>query len=407
MKRHRTFLLILVMLLIVACTPQFDQQSRTMEGQEEIDANEDFFALLENELGKNGPSLLSTGEISIMVDGARLQVQPMPFIEDNTTLLPLRAVSTHFGAGVWWNGATRTVGINQGNTQIAFVVGASQARVNGRQVNIPTSKIVNGSTFVPIRFISETFGYRVGWDGATRTVTIDTTPHSSPANNTNSPNENKPPNPDDQTNNNPASSNNGVTISYITHTVQAGENPWNLSLRYGIPMLQLLKENNLSMNSSLSIGQKLRIPIYNVPVKPTTSQRHGELLDWWTEARYIFSIGKEATVTDFQSGRTFRIRHTMGGNHADAEPLTAQDAQIMREIWGGQYSWTPRAIILTLEGRKLAAAMHSFPHSDQAITTNNYNGHFCIHFLNSTRHNDGLIQESMQNQVRVAAGVNK
>ncbi|UCZ51412.1 LysM peptidoglycan-binding domain-containing protein [Bacillus shivajii] len=198
-----------------------------------------------------------------------------------------------------------------------------------------------------------------------------------------------------------------VTKTYTTHTVRSGDNAWNLSVQYGIPMLELLKENNLSINSTLSIGQQLQIPVYNVPVRSVVSNRHGEHLDWWTEARYVFPIGKDATFTDFQTGRTFRVRHTMGGNHADAEPLTSNDAQIMREIWGGSYSWTPRAIIVSVDGRRLAAAMHSFPHADQAIRNNNYNGHFCIHFLNSTRHSDGLVQDSMQRQVNISAGVNE
>ncbi|MBB5172521.1 LysM peptidoglycan-binding domain-containing protein [Texcoconibacillus texcoconensis] len=196
-----------------------------------------------------------------------------------------------------------------------------------------------------------------------------------------------------------------VTKKYTTHTVRSGDNAWRISVQYGIPMLELLSENNLTLNSTLSIGQVLQIPVYNVPVRETVSDRHGELLDWWTEGRYVFPIGKDATITDFQTGRTFRVRHTMGGNHADAEPLTSSDAQTMREIWGGNFTWTPRAIIISVDGRRLAAAMHSFPHADQDIRNNNYNGHFCIHFLNSTRHNDGLVQESMQRQVRIAAGV--
>jgi len=85
--------------------------------------------------------------------------------------------------------------------------------------------------------------------------------------------------------------------------------------------------------------------------------------------------------------------------------LTANDASIMKGIWCGSYSWTPRAIVLSVNGRQLAAAMHSYPHSTYEIKDNNYNGHFCIHFLNSTRHNDGLIQDSMQQQIKISAGI--
>ncbi|GAE35801.1 cell wall-binding repeat-containing protein [Halalkalibacter akibai] len=194
------------------------------------------------------------------------------------------------------------------------------------------------------------------------------------------------------------------TITYTSHTVRSGDNLWNLAIQYGVPMNELMQVNGLNHNSHLFIGQVLQVPVHHIPVKPVVSARHGELLDWWSEARYVFSTGKTATITDFQTGRQFQVRHTMGGNHADSEPVTAQDAQIMREIWGGSFSWTPRAIIVEVDGRRLAAAMHSFPHGDQVIRDNNYNGHFCIHFLNSQRHSDGLIQDTMQTQVHIAAG---
>ncbi|MDT8858783.1 LysM peptidoglycan-binding domain-containing protein [Alkalihalobacillus sp. MEB130] len=195
-----------------------------------------------------------------------------------------------------------------------------------------------------------------------------------------------------------------VTRTETTHTVRSGDTMWGLSLQYGVPFNELLTFNNMTDRSTLRVGQTIRVPVFHVPVRPVVSARHGELLDWWTEARYVYSTGKIATITDFDTGRTFQVRHTMGGNHADSEPLTARDTQTIREIWGGSFNWTPRAIIVEVDGRRLAAAMHSMPHGDQVIRDNNYNGHFCIHFLNSQRHSDGLIQDTMQAQVRRAAG---
>lgn len=46
--------------------------------------------------------------------------------------------------------------------------------INGQQVytDVPP-QIVNGTTLVPIRIISETLGAKVNWDGNTQTVTVD------------------------------------------------------------------------------------------------------------------------------------------------------------------------------------------------------------------------------------------
>ena len=52
-------------------------------------------------------------------------------------------------------------------------IGKKSATVNGKEVVLDVAPfIVNGRTLVPIRFISETFGAQVNWDGNTKTVTI-------------------------------------------------------------------------------------------------------------------------------------------------------------------------------------------------------------------------------------------
>jgi len=195
------------------------------------------------------------------------------------------------------------------------------------------------------------------------------------------------------------------TITYETYEIKAGDNIWSLSIKFGIPMTELLEINNLTTNSILYIGQKIKVPVHHIAVKETVSERHGEYLDWWTEAQYLLPIGKIATVTDFETGKSFQIQRTIGANHADCEPLTANDALIIKEIWGGSYSWKERAVIVHVDGRKIAASMASMPHDIEYITGNNFEGHFDLHFKNSTRHSDGLVSEAHQRQVRIAAGI--
>jgi hypothetical protein len=133
--------------------------------------------------------------------------------------------------------------------------------------------------------------------------------------------------------------------------------------------------------------------------------KYGEYLDWWTEAQYVFLINKVATVTDFKTGRSFQVKRTIGANHSDTEPLTAADAAIIKEVWGGQYSWAERAVIVNVDGRKIAGSMASMPHDIEYIKDNNFPGHFDIHFRNSTRHVDGTVSEAHQRQIQIAAGL--
>ena len=201
-------------------------------------------------------------------------------------------------------------------------------------------------------------------------------------------------------------SNDRPTVTFTTHTVQRGENFWRISIQHGIPMTELLSVNNMTERHRLQVGEVLTIPVHHIPVRPTVSPNHGELLDWWTEAQYVWPIGREATMVDFETGRRWNVIRTIGAFHADVEPLTAADTAIMREVWGGNWSWTSRPVIIEIDGRRIAASANAMPHSIQEITGNNFNGHFCVHFLNSTRHVDNLSDAAHQRNVRIAAGVN-
>ena len=202
----------------------------------------------------------------------------------------------------------------------------------------------------------------------------------------------------------PALASQTPSVSYITHNVVSGDNPWNLSIKYGIPMTELLQVNGFTQSTMLNIGQEVKIPVHNVPVKPTPGPEYGERLDWWSEAQYVFPINKTAKVTDFSTGRTFYIKRTTGAFHADSEPLTAADSAIIKQVWEGAYSWTARAVIVEIDGRRIAASMSSMPHDIEYIVNNDFNGHFDLHFYNSTRHKDNLIDPYHQTQINIASG---
>ncbi|WP_078433814.1 LysM peptidoglycan-binding domain-containing protein [Metabacillus halosaccharovorans] len=196
----------------------------------------------------------------------------------------------------------------------------------------------------------------------------------------------------------------GNSVTYKTHTVVSGDNIWDLSVRYGIPQTELLKANKLTSSSRLSIGQKLKIPVHKIGVKEVVSAKHGEYLDWFSEAQYVFPIGKIAKVTDLSTGKSFSIKRTIGSGHADCETLTVNDSKIAKSVWGG-YSWIPRAILVEVNGRKIAGSMTFYPHEREYIAGNGITGHFDVYFGDSIRHKDGLLDRSHQVQVERAAGL--
>lgn len=110
------------------------------------------------------------------------------------------------------------------------------------------------------------------------------------------------------------------------------------------------------------------------------------MLDWFKGGAEWLHKGAKFTVTDVKTGLSFRVRRFGGWYHADCEPITANDTAIMKRIAGGKWSWDRRPIWVTYNGKTVAASMHCMPHMVNPTKSNNFDGHFCIHLLNSKVH---------------------
>jgi len=113
--------------------------------------------------------------ISIIVDGNQVTFDSPPIIVDGRTLVPLRAIFESLEADVEWDSIERKVTSTRGDTTIVLYIGNREAYVNGESIimDVPP-RIINGRTLVPVRFITESFGGDVKWDGIERIVKIST-----------------------------------------------------------------------------------------------------------------------------------------------------------------------------------------------------------------------------------------
>lgn len=181
-----------------------------------------------------------------------------------------------------------------------------------------------------------------------------------------------------------------------TYTLQPGDNLAGVASKYGISVNDLMKANGLT-SWVVNPGVVLIIPAN------TAGIHHPELADWWTDADYAFPRKTKATVTDIDTGITFQVYRYGGTNHADVEPVTAADTAKMKAAYGGVWSWGRRAIMVKENGRVLAASMNGMPHGGQDIYDNNFDGQFCIHFLNSRTHATNRVDEAHQAAIHKAA----
>ncbi|MFZ5986820.1 MAG: stalk domain-containing protein [Bacillota bacterium] len=98
---------------------------------------------------------------------------PQPYIKDGRTLVPFRKIFEALGMDITWDGDTKTVYAKNATTNLVIMIGRSFAYVNGfkKDLDVP-AEIKDGRTFVPLRFVGESCGAEVLWDGGTRTVSI-------------------------------------------------------------------------------------------------------------------------------------------------------------------------------------------------------------------------------------------
>ncbi|WP_281889151.1 copper amine oxidase N-terminal domain-containing protein [Paenibacillus sp. YYML68] len=115
---------------------------------------------------------LKLGESSLQVNAENMTVEK-PFVSNGSTLVPLRVITTAFGAQLNWDSATQTVGLKQGIIRLSLQIGSTTATVNDASVTLEAApQLVNGTTMVPLRFIAEQFGAKVAFDEATSTIEI-------------------------------------------------------------------------------------------------------------------------------------------------------------------------------------------------------------------------------------------
>jgi len=133
------------------------------------------------------------------------------------------------------------------------------------------------------------------------------------------------------------------------------------------------------------------------------------LSDWFKgEIQSAFERGETATITDVKTGTKFKATRTGGYYHADAQPATASDTKIMFRIYDNKWKWDRRAIWVTVDGKTYAASMNGMPHGEtDVITGNNFDGCFCIHFLNSKTHAGDRVDSAHQACVKEAYNAGK
>lgn len=112
-------------------------------------------------------------DFHIKVDGVTIASDVKPEVKSNRTMVPLRVISENLGANVTWTDSQIT--LTKNDLQVILKLNSNKVVKNGKTELLDVKPYMkNNRTFVPMRFLAETFGSHVNYKNGT--VTIETKP---------------------------------------------------------------------------------------------------------------------------------------------------------------------------------------------------------------------------------------
>ncbi|MDQ6421984.1 stalk domain-containing protein [Paenibacillus sp. LHD-117] len=112
--------------------------------------------------------------ISVVLDGSKLSFDVQPQTVSGRTVVPYRTLAEKVGAKVSWDQKTKKITVAKGTKTVELTLNSKTAKLNGTSVTLDVAPFVkNGVTLVPLRFIGESLGLWVSWNGSTKTVSLE------------------------------------------------------------------------------------------------------------------------------------------------------------------------------------------------------------------------------------------
>lgn len=138
----------------------------------------------------DGATHIYTGAVyKLFVNGQQIQSPMEPIVFNDHALVPVREVFEACGATVEYNGDSKCVKVNYNDMRITMHINNNCAYINGQPVRIPDNVVPKliykpgelTKTMVPVRFISESVGMKVDFDGSSGQISItEPTPAATP-----------------------------------------------------------------------------------------------------------------------------------------------------------------------------------------------------------------------------------
>ncbi|CAH1189993.1 hypothetical protein PAECIP111893_00077 [Paenibacillus plantiphilus] len=95
-------------------------------------------------------------------------------VKNGSTIVPFRSILAKLNFYIEYDARAKIVKASKDSTEIIFTVGSKRAVLNGKSVPLTAApEVINNSTYIPLRFVSESMNYNIEFDQPTKAIYID------------------------------------------------------------------------------------------------------------------------------------------------------------------------------------------------------------------------------------------
>ena len=117
-------------------------------------------------------ALFKLNHASFTKNGQTLPLKVAPYLANgSTTMVPAQFFRDALGLTTQWD--TRNAAIISGIRVLRFTVGSDKVQIGSQEYTMTAAVAVkDGMPMIPVRFVTDTLGYKVGWDAQTSSVYV-------------------------------------------------------------------------------------------------------------------------------------------------------------------------------------------------------------------------------------------
>ncbi|NGZ76133.1 stalk domain-containing protein [Saccharibacillus alkalitolerans] len=125
-------------------------------------------------LPANVMAKMTVGSKTLLTNGASSQMDVSPLVRNGATYLPVKYITDTFGGTSGWEAKSGSITVRRGDQLLVLNLNKKDYILNGKRKMSDSATIsASNRTLVPVRLVSEQLGLHVKWEQETKTVTIE------------------------------------------------------------------------------------------------------------------------------------------------------------------------------------------------------------------------------------------